>query len=276
MPVRRPMVFQSMPLSASFWSSAPMTTISEAPSSATIARLSLSQMMTRVGDAQDDGRHRHRVEAEENMRHEVFAGHGGSPRWRAGLRRGAGRCQGEREVALDPCYDSCFRHRKEDCREPDPFHQPRSAREAARLYPCGRGHRARPDRLHLRPARHRPRRQGRRAIFGAGGADLREPEERARRGRRQFRARGEAQQLPRRHRHICRSSARCATAIWPTSDRPASTTLAISGLAREARCSRSRRSRCCRQPRDAKPPSTKRRSGAAARPATKARRRKRK
>jgi hypothetical protein len=45
-PVSRPIVFQSMPLSASAWSSAPMNTIAEAPSSATIARLSLSQMMT--------------------------------------------------------------------------------------------------------------------------------------------------------------------------------------------------------------------------------------
>jgi hypothetical protein len=45
MPVSRPMVFQSMPLSASFWSSAPMTTITDAPRSATIARLSLSHMM---------------------------------------------------------------------------------------------------------------------------------------------------------------------------------------------------------------------------------------
>ncbi len=45
-PVSSPMVFQSMPLSASAWSSAPMPIISEAPSSATIARLSLSQMMT--------------------------------------------------------------------------------------------------------------------------------------------------------------------------------------------------------------------------------------
>ena len=46
MPVRSPMVFQSMPLSASVWSSAPMTTIADAPSSATIARLIWSQMMT--------------------------------------------------------------------------------------------------------------------------------------------------------------------------------------------------------------------------------------
>jgi hypothetical protein len=46
MPVSSPMVFQSMPLSASFWSSAPTPTISAAPMSATIARLSLSQMMT--------------------------------------------------------------------------------------------------------------------------------------------------------------------------------------------------------------------------------------
>jgi hypothetical protein len=46
MPVSSPMVFQSIPLSASVWSSAPMTTIIEAPSSATMARLSLSQMMT--------------------------------------------------------------------------------------------------------------------------------------------------------------------------------------------------------------------------------------
>ena len=46
MPVSSPIVFQSMPLRASFWSSAPITIITDAPSSATIARLSLSQMMT--------------------------------------------------------------------------------------------------------------------------------------------------------------------------------------------------------------------------------------
>ena len=46
MPVSSPIVFQSMPLRASFWSSTPITTITEAPSNATIARLSLSQMMT--------------------------------------------------------------------------------------------------------------------------------------------------------------------------------------------------------------------------------------
>ena len=80
MPVSRPIVFQSMPLSASSWSSAPMTTITEAPSSATIARLSLSQMMTRVGDAQDDGRDHHRIEAEEDVRHELLRRHADLPR----------------------------------------------------------------------------------------------------------------------------------------------------------------------------------------------------
>ena len=46
MPVSSPMVFQSTPLRASFWSSAPTMIMNAAPSSATIARLSLSQMMT--------------------------------------------------------------------------------------------------------------------------------------------------------------------------------------------------------------------------------------
>ncbi len=46
MPVSRPMVFQSMPLSASSWSSTPTTIITPAPSSATIARLTFSDMMT--------------------------------------------------------------------------------------------------------------------------------------------------------------------------------------------------------------------------------------
>ena len=46
MPVKRPMVFQSTPLIASSWSSTPTTTITLAPTSATIARLTCSDMMT--------------------------------------------------------------------------------------------------------------------------------------------------------------------------------------------------------------------------------------
>ena len=44
-PVRRPMVFQSMPLNASSWSNTPMITITHAPISATMARLTFSDMM---------------------------------------------------------------------------------------------------------------------------------------------------------------------------------------------------------------------------------------
>src|SRR5262249_15238467 len=84
--------------------------------------------------------------------------------------------------------------------EPDPFHQPASAEQAARLYPCGRGHRAGTDRLYRRSARGRPRRQGRRRLPAASGADVRESENRARRGGCAVPARGEAQQLPRRPR----------------------------------------------------------------------------
>ena len=46
MPVSRPMVFQSMPLIASFWVSTPLTTISDAPTSATIERFTFSDMIT--------------------------------------------------------------------------------------------------------------------------------------------------------------------------------------------------------------------------------------
>ena len=46
MPVRRPMVFQSTPLSASSWFITPTKTITAAPSSATMARLIFSEMMT--------------------------------------------------------------------------------------------------------------------------------------------------------------------------------------------------------------------------------------
>ena len=45
MPVKRPMVFQSMPLIASSWSSTPTIIITPAPSNATIARLTFSDMM---------------------------------------------------------------------------------------------------------------------------------------------------------------------------------------------------------------------------------------
>ena len=45
MPVSRPMVFQSMPLIASSWSSTPTRTITPAPISATMARLTFSDMM---------------------------------------------------------------------------------------------------------------------------------------------------------------------------------------------------------------------------------------
>ena len=45
MPVSRPMVFQSMPLIASSWSSTPTRIITPAPTSATIARLTFSDMM---------------------------------------------------------------------------------------------------------------------------------------------------------------------------------------------------------------------------------------
>ena len=45
MPVSRPMVFQSTPLIASSWSSTPTRIITPAPTSATIARLTFSDMM---------------------------------------------------------------------------------------------------------------------------------------------------------------------------------------------------------------------------------------
>ena len=52
------------------------------------------------------------------------------------------------------------RDQQEDARELEhPFHQSRGAVEAARLHPCGRGDRAGADRLHRRPARDRSRRQ---------------------------------------------------------------------------------------------------------------------
>src|SRR5215475_12634102 len=42
---------------------------------------------------------------------------------------------------------------KEETHEPDPFHQSARAEQAARLYPCGRGHRAGADRLYRRSTR---------------------------------------------------------------------------------------------------------------------------
>src|SRR5262249_42247116 len=62
------------------------------------------------------------------------------------------------------------------------------------------GHGGGTDRLYRRSARGRPRRQGRRRLPAASGADVRESENRARRGGRAVPARGEAQQLPRRPR----------------------------------------------------------------------------
>ncbi len=44
MPVRRPMVFQSMPASASFWSRTPTTIMTPAPTSATIERFTCSEI----------------------------------------------------------------------------------------------------------------------------------------------------------------------------------------------------------------------------------------
>ena len=46
MPASVPMVFQSMPLSASAWSSAPMTIIADAPSQRDYRPVVPSQMMT--------------------------------------------------------------------------------------------------------------------------------------------------------------------------------------------------------------------------------------
>ena len=46
MPVSSPMVFQSTPLRASSWLITPTTTIRLAPTSATIERLTFSEMMT--------------------------------------------------------------------------------------------------------------------------------------------------------------------------------------------------------------------------------------
>ena len=165
------------------------------------------------------------------------------------------------------------RDQQEDARELEhPFHQSRGALEAARLHTCGRSDRAGADRLHRRPARDRSRGQAQLRLPPAGGADVREPQERTRGGRRPFPGRRQAQQLPDRPEVPADLPRRCATATWPTQTaRPARPSRFRAWRAR-ARCSRSRRWRYCRR-RHAR---SRRRKARAGRATTKASRPKRK
>ena len=94
MPVRRPIVFQSMPLSASSWSSTPTKHHHRRTEQRDDRPVELVPDDDAIGDAQDDGRHHHRVEAEKDVRHEVLRRHASVPHAAGRLQLSAGCCQG--------------------------------------------------------------------------------------------------------------------------------------------------------------------------------------
>src|SRR6266566_5126911 len=136
-------------------------------------------------------------------------------------------------LVLEFDYTAHARHRWEDkCSEPDPVHQPHDAWKAAGLYACGRGHGAGPHRLHSWPARDRQRGQTQQRFPAASGANVREPEKRA------CRRRGHFQHVVKLNNYFVDMKylpifRQVRDSYLSDQNRPASTTVAISGLARE-------------------------------------------
>ena len=75
MPVSSPIVFQSMPLSASSWSSAPIDDHHRRAEQRHDRTIELVPDDDAVGDQQDDGRDHHRIEAEKDVRDCAMLGH---------------------------------------------------------------------------------------------------------------------------------------------------------------------------------------------------------